>query len=80
MVKKEPEHNVIFKLSDYLTVKETAALFGVTGNTVRNWDKAKILVAYRNPFNNYRLYKKSDIEHILNQIPHYKVNFKLKKH
>ena len=46
----------------YLTVKQTAELIGVTPLTLRNWDKAGKLKAYRNPINNYRAYKHEDIE------------------
>jgi len=36
--------------------------------TVRNWDQKGRLVAYRNPLNNYRLYKISDVENLLKEI------------
>jgi excisionase family DNA binding protein len=52
----------------FLTVKEVARLFGVTPLTVRNWDQRGRLVAYRNPVNNYRLYKVEDVEVLLRQI------------
>jgi len=52
----------------FLTVKEVARLFGVTTLTVRNWDVKGKLVAYRNPMNNYRLYKVEDVEVLLRQI------------
>jgi len=52
----------------FLTVKEVARLFGVTPLTVRNWDQKGRLVAYRNPVNNYRLYKVEDVEVLLRQI------------
>lgn len=52
----------------FLTVKEVARLFGVTALTVRNWDVRGKLVAYRNPVNNYRLYKVEDVEVLLRQI------------
>ncbi len=46
----------------YLTVKDVSQLIGVTPLTLRNWDKAGKLKAYRNPLNNYRVYKPEDIE------------------
>lgn len=52
----------------YLTVKEIAKLFGVTPLTIRNWDKKGSLVAYRNPLNNYRMYKVEDVESLFKQI------------
>ena len=36
--------------------------------TVRNWDAKGKLVAYRNPVNNYRMYKVEDIETLIRQI------------
>ena len=56
----------------FLTVNDVARLLGVTPLTVRNWDHAGKLVAYRNPVNNYRLYKVEDVEVLLKQIEHSK--------
>ena len=52
----------------FLTVREVAGILGVTPLTVRNWDQKGRLVAYRNPLNNYRLYKISDVENLLKKI------------
>lgn len=52
----------------FLTVNEVAKIIGVTPLTVRNWDKKGRLLAYRNPFNNYRMYKVEDVENLLKQI------------
>ncbi|MBI2057469.1 MAG: MerR family DNA-binding transcriptional regulator [Candidatus Yanofskybacteria bacterium] len=52
----------------YLTVNEVAKIIGVSPLTVRNWDQKGRLVAYRNPLNNYRLYKVSDVENLLKEI------------
>ena len=49
----------------YLTVHEVAKLIGVTPLTVRNWDKKGALVAFRNPVNNYRMYKIADVENLM---------------
>ncbi len=43
-------------------------MMGVTPLTVRNWDTKGKLVAYRNPVNNYRMYKVEDIETLIRQI------------
>ena len=56
----------------FLTVKDVSRLLGVTPLTVRNWDMRGKLVAYRNPVNNYRMYKVEDVEVILRQIEHSK--------
>lgn len=52
----------------YLTVIEVARIFGVTPLTVRNWDKKNKLNAYRNPVNNYRLYKIDEVETLIKLI------------
>lgn len=52
----------------FLTVKEVAKLMGVTPLTVRNWDLKGKLAAYRNPINNYRLYKIEEVEALLGKL------------
>lgn len=56
------------KASDYLRVKEAAKLLGVVPNTVRAWGQRGKIRELRHPANNYRLYKKSDLEKLLEQI------------
>lgn len=52
----------------YLTIKKTARILGVTPLTLRNWDKRGVLAAYRNPVNNYRLYRYADVADFLARI------------
>lgn len=52
----------------YLTVNEVAKILGVSPLTIRNWDQKGRLVAYRNPLNNYRLYKTEDVENLIKEI------------
>jgi len=52
----------------YLTIKEVSKILGVTPLTLRNWDKKKKLKAYRNPINNYRIYKPEEIQLFLRRI------------
>ena len=52
----------------YLTIKEVAKILGVTPLTLRNWDGAGKLIAYRNPINNYRVYKPEEIDLFLRKI------------
>ena len=59
----------------YLTVREVAKLIGVTALTVRNWDQKGKLRAYRNPVNNYRMYKIEEVESILKQIENSKDSY-----
>ena len=52
----------------YLRVKEPATLLGVAPNTLRAWGAAGKIPEYRNPVNNYRLYRQEDLEELLQQI------------
>jgi len=49
----------------YLSIKQAAEIIGVTPLTLRNWDKAGKLQAFRNPVNNYRYYRVDQIEAFL---------------
>ena len=49
-------------------VQEVARLLGVTPLTIRNWDAKGKLTAYRNPLNNYRMYKVEDVETLIRRI------------
>ncbi len=37
------------KILDYLTIQQAAIFLGVAPNTLRNWERAKKIIAYRNP-------------------------------
>ena len=52
----------------YLSIKDAAEILGVTTLTLRNWDKKGILTSYRNPVNNYRVYRLDQIELFLRKI------------
>jgi len=52
----------------YIRVKEAAALLGVSPNTVRAWGAQGKIPEYRHPANNYRLYKRKELERLLRQI------------
>lgn len=52
----------------YFSVKEAAEILGVTPLTLRNWDKSGKFPANRHPMNNYRVYKLSALEHIIQDI------------
>lgn len=53
---------------EFLLVKQVAQVLGVSANTVRTWASIGKLQEYRHPVNNYRLFKKSDVEELLGQI------------
>jgi len=46
----------------YISIKQASKMLGVTPLTLRNWDKQGKLKAYRNPVNNYRVYRADQIE------------------
>jgi DNA (cytosine-5)-methyltransferase 1 len=50
--------------SDYLLVTEAAEFLGVSPNTIRNWGRDGKVTEYRHPVNNYRLFKRSELERI----------------
>jgi excisionase family DNA binding protein len=52
-------------LNGYLTVKGAAQLLGVSAETLRNWDRSDKLKPHRHPVNGYRLYRREDLEAIL---------------
>jgi len=52
----------------YLTIKQASKLLHVTTLTLRNWDKKGILEPYRNPANNYRVYRLDQIENFLRRL------------
>lgn len=47
---------------DYLTVQQAANYLGVSAQTLRRWDAEGKLKSVRHPGNDYRYYKRSDLE------------------
>lgn len=56
------------KLDDYLRIAEAAEYLGVCKNTLRNWGQAEKIEEHRHPVNNYRLYRKRDLDQLLKRI------------
>ena len=56
------------KLSDYLRISDAAAYLGVSPNTLRNWVNAGKVAAIRHPVNDYRLFKREDLDVLLKQV------------
>jgi DNA (cytosine-5)-methyltransferase 1 len=50
--------------NDYLLVNEAAEYLGVSPNTIRNWGRDGKVTEYRHPVNNYRLFKRTELERI----------------
>ena len=56
------------KLSDFLRISEAAEYLGVSPNTLRNWVNAEKIVAVRHPVNDYRLFKREDLDALLKKV------------
>jgi MerR family copper efflux transcriptional regulator len=58
----------VVKLSDYLRISEAAEYLGVSPNTLRNWVNAGKIAAVRHPVNDYRLFKREDLDALLKKV------------
>jgi DNA (cytosine-5)-methyltransferase 1 len=56
------------KLDEFLRIKEAAEHLGVAPNTLRNWEAAGKIAVYRHPMNNYRLFRKPDLDAVLRNV------------
>jgi excisionase family DNA binding protein len=56
------------KLSDFLRISDAAEYLGVSPNTLRNWENAGKIDAHRHPVNGYRLFKKEDLDSLLEML------------
>lgn len=53
------------KLCDFLRISDAAAYLGVSANTLRNWERLGKIAAHRHPMNGYRLFKKEELDLLL---------------
>ena len=53
------------KLSDYLKTADAAEFLGVSQNTLRTWAKQGKIPVRVNPANGYRLFRQSELAHLL---------------
>lgn len=60
------------KLSDFLRITEAADLLGVSPNTLRNWVNAGKISAVRHPVNDYRLFRREDLDALLRKVTGYR--------
>lgn len=58
----------MFREEGFLRVKEAAKLLGVAPNTVRAWGETGKIPVYRHPANQYRLFRRKELEKILRDI------------
>jgi DNA (cytosine-5)-methyltransferase 1 len=52
----------------FLRVKEAARMLGVSPNTIRAWGADGKIPEYRHPVNRYRLYRRAELERILDEL------------
>ena len=53
---------------EYATVHQAAEILGVALNTVRAWGESGKIPEYRHPMNGYRLYRRQDLEKVLQRL------------
>ena len=56
------------KLDEYLRIKKAAEYLGVSPNTLRNWGRDGRIIEHRHPVNNYRLFKRRELDQILRKL------------
>lgn len=52
----------------FVNVKEAAQILGVALNTVRSWGAAGEIPEYWHPVNNYRMYKRKELEGVVKSL------------
>lgn len=52
----------------FVGVKEAAQILDVAPNTIRAWGADGKITEYRHPVNNYRMYKKKELERVLKRL------------
>lgn len=59
------EQQSLPSLRDFLTISEAAQILGVCAATLRQWDRTGKLKSVRHPINGYRLYRRTDLDALL---------------
>ena len=54
--------------NEFLTIKDAAKMLSVTALTLQNWYSSGKHTASRHPINNYRVYRRSEVEMLLEDI------------
>lgn len=62
------EKHLMKRIHEYMQIKEAAEFLGVTATTLRNWERSGKLLPHRHPINQYRLYKREDLEEFLKKL------------
>lgn len=62
------EQQSVSTFRDFLTVSEAAQILGVCAATLRQWDRTGKLKPVRHPINGYRLYRRTDLDALLQHL------------
>jgi DNA-binding transcriptional MerR regulator len=62
------EGYIMDNFKGYVKVKEASNILGVSIMTLHRWDAKGKLKPFRHPFNNYRLYKITELKKILRKL------------
>ena len=54
--------------NQYITIRQASKILNVSSLTLSNWDNNGKLKAHRHPMNNYRVYKITDLETVIQEI------------
>lgn len=55
---------------DFVSIKGASEFLGVCPNTLRSWGATGKVHEYRQPINNYRLYKQRDLDDLRERLLH----------
>ena len=53
---------------EFVLVSEAAEMLGVCPNTIRSWGSNGKITEYRHPVNDYRMFKRKEVEKLLNKM------------
>ena len=56
------------KFNEFIRIAEAAKMIGITPTTLRTWERKGKIASYRNPINNWRMYKSDEIEKLMERI------------
>ena len=58
----------MLNFKSYLKTREASQFLGITPETLRTWTKEKRVTVYKSSVNEHRLYKKEDLQKVLDSI------------
>ncbi len=56
----------------YISPKDAYTILGITHTQLRGWEKKGKLTAVRHPMNNFRMYKREEIEEIAKKLQEFR--------